>query len=150
MIRTYYVICESDCLWDLCNSQFTELQNVSGKNLGKNFTDCTFKRTVWEHPSMLLRKGDLHPHTSRYGFFFCTTMKNTLDRRITIVLSLCNIKVATEATGRKNLLKTQSHTKCDPGVCTFDLVFLTFIGETCEKGVCHWIVNNVLVFILGL
>lgn len=52
---------------------------------------------------MFLRKGDLHPHTSRYAFFFCTTMKNTLDRTITIVLSLCNIKVATEAIGRKNL-----------------------------------------------
>lgn len=99
---------------------------------------------------MLLRKGDFHPHTSRYAFFFCTTMKNTLDRRITIVLSLCNIKVAAEATGRKNLLKTESHTKCDPGVHTFALLFLTFIGETlCEKGVCHWIVNNVLIFILG-
>lgn len=100
---------------------------------------------------MFLRKGDLHPHTSRYAFFFCTTMKNTLDRTITIVLSLCNIKVATEATGRKNLSKTESHTKCDPGVCTFDLFFLAFIGETlCGKGVCHWIVNNIVVYILGL
>lgn len=99
---------------------------------------------------MLLRKGDLHPHTSRYAFFFCTTMKNTLNRRITIVLSLYNVKVATEATGRKNLLKTESHTKCDPGICTFALVFLAFIGETlCEKRVCFWVVNNILVFILG-
>lgn len=100
---------------------------------------------------MLLKKGDLHPHTSRYSFVFCTTMENILDRRITIVLSLYNIKVATEATGRKNLLKTKSHTKCGPGVCTFALVILAFIGETlCEKGVCHWIVNNILVFILVL
>lgn len=100
---------------------------------------------------MLLRKGDLHPHTSRYAFFFCITMKNILDRRITIVLSLCYIKVAREATGRKNLLKTESHSKCDLGVCTFALVFLAFIGETlCEKGVCRWIVNNILVFILRL
>lgn len=100
---------------------------------------------------MLLKKGDLHLHTSRYAFFFCTTMKNTLDRRITIVLSLCNIKVATDATGRKSLLKTESHTKCDPGVCTFAPVFLAFIGETLrEKGVCHWMVNNIVVFILVL
>lgn len=100
---------------------------------------------------MLLRKGDLYPHTSRYAFFFCTTVKSTLDKRITIVLSLCNIKVATEATGRKNLLETESHTKCDPGVCTFTLVFLAFLGETlCEKGVCHRIVNNILVFVLRL
>jgi len=47
---------------------------------------------------MLLREGDLHPHTNGHGFFFCTTMNNSLDGRIAIALSLCSIKVATAAT----------------------------------------------------
>lgn len=47
---------------------------------------------------MLLREGDLRPHTNECAFVFCTTMKNTLDGRITISLSLFNIKVATTVT----------------------------------------------------